>query len=210
MQPEILIFSSPISWRSDRRSALGDVLRDRDRARVGQRAVVQPGQAMMSVIRSDVGRREPDLRPAPPDRRQVVQLHMRQDQVLLVADPHLVQRIVRRRGRRRAPSARRWHRPAVCRSASARCDDGIARRLCGTRWSAPSGRRPDRRLGRSKARPDAPAGSRRRGAKKARCGRARRRRSTSMPRPDLLHSSSTWRANSSTPSSWTRILMRAL
>ena len=40
MQPEILIFSSPISsWR--RGKPLGDALRDRDRAGVGERAVVE-------------------------------------------------------------------------------------------------------------------------------------------------------------------------
>jgi hypothetical protein len=94
MQPEILT-----EQRADLASGArgspkrcGDRLRDRDRAGVGQRAVVEAGAG------DDVGDRGRHWRwRAPSDqarRRQsgtVVQRHMRQDQVLLMADADLVE-----------------------------------------------------------------------------------------------------------------------
>ena len=90
MQPEILIFSSPISFcRAVVGEALGDALGDRDRAGIGERAIVEARAGddvgdQAGIGRGEVGRGERLV-----DRRQVVERDMRQDQVLLVADPRL-------------------------------------------------------------------------------------------------------------------------
>src|SRR3569832_1209340 len=68
---------------------LGDVLRNRDRARIGEVAVVQPRARddvgdQPRIRRGEVQRLQPGK-----DRRQVALAHMRQHQILLVADAHL-------------------------------------------------------------------------------------------------------------------------
>ena len=56
MQPEILIFSSPMScWRFSFGEALGDPLGHRDRTGVGQVAVVQPRAGDDVGDQTDVG-----------------------------------------------------------------------------------------------------------------------------------------------------------
>ena len=61
-------------------------LRDRDRARIGQRAIIQPRAGDDVGDQIDVRRREADPVERLPQRRQVALGDMRQHQVLLVAD----------------------------------------------------------------------------------------------------------------------------
>ena len=90
MQPEILILRSPIScWRAEVGEVLGDALRHRDRAGVGQRAVVEARAGDDVGDQADVGLGEAQPPERRVDRRQVLDRDMRQDEVLLVADPHL-------------------------------------------------------------------------------------------------------------------------
>ncbi len=69
---------------------LGDVLGDGDGARIGERAVVQPRAGDDVADQVHVRGGEPGLGQRGPDRRNVVQLHVRQDQVLLVGDADVV------------------------------------------------------------------------------------------------------------------------
>ena len=73
--------------------ALRDALRDRDRAGVGERAVVEAGAGDDVGDEAGIGGGEADLGQRVVDRLQVVERDMRQDQVLLVADANLVERI---------------------------------------------------------------------------------------------------------------------
>src|SRR4051794_22337395 len=64
-------------------------LRDRDRARIGQRAVVEPRAGDDVGDQIDVRRRETELVERLPQRRQVALGNVRQSEVLLVADADL-------------------------------------------------------------------------------------------------------------------------
>ena len=86
MQPQILIFSSPSragASGSAKRSAM--LLGDRDRARVGERAVVEARAGDDVGDQVDVGVARPAAVQRRVDRRQIVDFDVRQDQVLLVA-----------------------------------------------------------------------------------------------------------------------------
>ena len=90
MQPEILIFRSPMSCcRAELGEVVGDALRHRDRARIGQRAIVEARAGDDVGDLADIGLGEAQPAERAPDRRQVLDRDMRQDQVLLVADPDL-------------------------------------------------------------------------------------------------------------------------
>ena len=121
MQPLILIFSSPIVVLARGvGEALGDVLRDRDRAGVGERAVVEARAGDDVADQVEVG----VARPSRPARRQTagrsLEPHVRQDQVLLVGHADLVEGCSARRGRRRASICSAVASPGGCRrSASA-------------------------------------------------------------------------------------------
>ena len=91
MQPEILILRSPISLLPRLiGEALGDALGDRDRAGIGERAIVEPRAGDDVGDQAGIGGRQICLGERGVERRQVVERDMRQDQVLLVADAHLV------------------------------------------------------------------------------------------------------------------------
>ena len=87
MQPEMLMCSRPIRFGG---VVVGETprqfLRDRDRARIGQRAIVQPGAGDDVGDQIDVRRGEPDPVERLPQLRQVALGDMRQAQILLVAD----------------------------------------------------------------------------------------------------------------------------
>src|SRR6478735_6816174 len=68
-------------------------LRDRDRARIGQRAIVETRAGDDVGDQIDVRRRQPELVDRLPQRRQVALGDMRQSEVLLVADADLAERI---------------------------------------------------------------------------------------------------------------------
>src|SRR6185437_2559857 len=70
-----------------------DLLGDRDRPGVGQCAVVEPRAGDDVGDEAAVRRRQLARVERLPDRVQVIQLHVRQDQVLLVRDPDLVHRV---------------------------------------------------------------------------------------------------------------------
>ncbi len=94
MQPEILILSSPISFcRSGAANFLGNLLRDRDRAGIGQGAEIEARAAdhVGNGARIALGQTRPHQRVI--DGAQVRQRHMRQHQVLLVRHPQLVEGI---------------------------------------------------------------------------------------------------------------------
>ena len=69
------------------------LLRDRDRARIGQRAVIQPRAGDDVGDEIDVRRGEAELVERLPQRRQVALGDMRQRQVLLMADADFAERI---------------------------------------------------------------------------------------------------------------------
>ena len=100
--------------------ALGNALRDRDRTRGRQRAIVEARAGDDVADEPGIRRREADRGEAVVDRGQIVERDMRQDQVLLVRDPQFVAANNPRRDRRPRPSGRRWRRRARRRSASAR------------------------------------------------------------------------------------------
>ena len=100
--------------------ALGDALGDRDRAGVGERAIVEAGAGDDVGDEAGIGGREAVRDELVVERLQIVLRDMRQHEVLLVADADLVERKALGDDRRRRPSARRWRRPARRRSASAR------------------------------------------------------------------------------------------
>ena len=77
----------------ERGEAARDVLRHDDRARIGQRAIVEAGASDDVGDEVGVGRRQLDFDQLVVDRLEVGARHVRQDQVLLVADPDLVERI---------------------------------------------------------------------------------------------------------------------
>ena len=216
MQPEILIFSSPISsCRSGDGEALGDALRDRDRAGIGERAIVEAGAGDDVGDQAGIGGREAVRRPArrrPPCRSS--QRDMRQDEVLLVADAHLVEGVAlgevgdrvhllgggvaRRAADRLQRDRHRW------RSR----DAGAA-----STFGRPSGRRTGIERARASATSLAFRARRRAVGRREiglRCARSRPPAASARRPSAARHSSSTWRAISSTPVSWTRILMRAL
>ena len=87
MQPEMLMCSRPIRFGG---VVVGEaprqLLRDRDRARIGQRAIVQPRAGDDVGDQIDVRGRDADLVERLPQRRQVALGDMRQRQILLVAD----------------------------------------------------------------------------------------------------------------------------
>ncbi len=92
MQPEILILRSPISsWRDG--EPLGDALRDRDRAGVGERAIVEARAGDDVGDEPGVGLGQADVLQRGIDGTQVLDAHVRQHQVLLVRDAHLVEGI---------------------------------------------------------------------------------------------------------------------
>ena len=85
MQPEILIFSGPIVARARAvAEAFGEALGDRDRARGGERAIVEAGAGDDVADQPGVGRRQADGGEPVVDGGQVVERDMRQDEVLLV------------------------------------------------------------------------------------------------------------------------------
>ena len=99
--------------------APGQFLRDRDRARIGQRAVIQSRAGDDVSDQVDIRRGEPDPVERLPQLRQVALGDMRQRQVLLMADTDFAERISCRRDRRPHPSGPRWHRRAGRLPASA-------------------------------------------------------------------------------------------
>ncbi len=91
MQPEILIFSSPISfWRAGLGKLLGNLLRDRDRAGIGQGAEIEARAAdhvrdHVVVALGKLGSHQRII-----DGAKIGQRHMRQNQVLLMGHAQLV------------------------------------------------------------------------------------------------------------------------
>lgn len=77
-----------------RAEARRDLLRHRDGARICKRAVVEPGTGNDIGDQSGIGCRQAGNDERPVDRLQISQSHMRQDQVLLVADTDLVEGIL--------------------------------------------------------------------------------------------------------------------
>src|SRR3954468_21824020 len=73
--------------------APGQFLRDRDRARIGQRAIVETRAGDDVGDQIDVRRGQPELVERLPQRRQVALGDMRQSEVLFVADTDLTERI---------------------------------------------------------------------------------------------------------------------
>src|SRR5579872_4746363 len=66
--------------------ALGDILRNRDRARIGEIAIVETRAGDDVGDKAGVRRRQAMLAELGEDRRQVALLHVRQYEILLVAD----------------------------------------------------------------------------------------------------------------------------
>ena len=153
----------------------------------------------MSLTRFDVGVARPAARQRRPDRRHVVQLHVRQDQVLLVGDPDVVLADSARRGRPRPPSARRWRRRASRRWPSARSRRWRSRRPCAacTLLRAKRAKAGSAALAASKA-----SDTRRQGLEAWRREGAADAGELGVRQVDrgpsiFSHSASTWRANSS-------------
>ena len=94
-------------------------LRDRDRARIGQRAIIQPRAGDDVGDQVDVRRGDADLVERLPQRRQVAPGDMGQRQILLVADADFAERIFVGEIGDARPSGRRWRRPAGRPPASA-------------------------------------------------------------------------------------------
>ena len=96
MQPEIFSFSSPISrWRSDSKT-LRDLLRERDRAGIGQAAIIETGAGDDVADQVEIGGGEPRRVELLPDRMQVGLPHMRQHDVLRMGDAQFVEAVVTR------------------------------------------------------------------------------------------------------------------
>jgi len=81
--------------------ALGYPLRDRDRSRRRQRAIVETGAGDDVAHEPRIGRREADRREPVVDGGQVVERDIGQNEILLVRNPELVARIVLRKVRHR-------------------------------------------------------------------------------------------------------------
>ena len=64
-------------------------LRHRNRARIGQAAIVEPGASDDVGDQPDIGCCHADLIERPPERRKIALRDMRQDQVLFVPDADL-------------------------------------------------------------------------------------------------------------------------
>ena len=94
MQPEILMCSRPRSVREiEIAEAPRQFLRDRDRARIGEAAIVEARARDDVGDEADIRRRDADRVERAPQRRQVALRHMRQHEVLLVADADFAERI---------------------------------------------------------------------------------------------------------------------
>ena len=125
----------------------------------------------MSVIRPMLGVARPSASSAAPDRRQFVQLHVRQHQVLLVGDADLVQRIALGEVGDGVHLLGASSRPESRRSSSARRRRWRSRAPCAAAmlWRDEAGEGRIGRLGAPRTRPTSPAASRTRaGAKAAR------------------------------------------
>ena len=70
-----------------------DRLRDRDRAGGGQRAIVEAGAGDDVAGKPDIGGGETVRPPAPSRRVEIVALHMRQHEILVMAHPQLVEAV---------------------------------------------------------------------------------------------------------------------
>ena len=86
-RPDVFGFSA---FAKTLRNALGDG----NRARGGERAIVETGAGDDVGDRAGVGGREPDRGQAVVDRVEIVERDIGQNEVLLVADANLVARIV--------------------------------------------------------------------------------------------------------------------
>ena len=107
MQPEMLMCSPPISrGAAVIAEALGDSLRDRDRARRCERAIIEAGAGDDIGHEADIGRREADASSRVAKRRQIVERDMRQDEILLVRDADFAMRVALGEIGRPHPSAR--------------------------------------------------------------------------------------------------------
>ena len=117
---------------------LGDLLRHRDRARRRQRAVVHARAGDDVRDQPDVRRREPRRLQPRIDLRQVPARHVRQDEVLLVADAHLVvAELLGEVGEHPHLLGGRVARRAADR-LQRHGDDGVVRRACARRrWCRP-------------------------------------------------------------------------
>jgi hypothetical protein len=95
MQPEILSFSSPISrMPSPSAKRCCDLLRDRDRAGIGEAAIIEAGAGDDVADQIEIGRcqRPPRLQLLP-QRVQIAFFDMRQHDVLGVGDAQLVKAV---------------------------------------------------------------------------------------------------------------------
>ena len=110
---------------------LGDALRHRDRARIGQRAIVQARAGDDVGDLADIGLGEAQPVERAPHRRQIVDRDMRQDQVLLVADADLALAV----GVGEVGHALHLHGAGVARRRAGGLqrggDDAVARHACG-------------------------------------------------------------------------------
>ena len=187
-------------------------LRDADRAGVGERAEIQPGQAIMSVSMPMLGVASFSARKlAATGRTARCCAHVREHQVLVVGDAHSGRSCTASaRSRDAPPSGRRSCRPGDRAVRLERHEHrAIAGHLVRARVVAVPGAK--RGLARRRSRRC------RRASRRAAAGRSARTRSTSLrrqlrracarrpatrPRPA--------RGSASMPSAFTRILMRAL
>ena len=92
MQPEMLILSGPMScWRFRSAKRREMRLRDRDGAGGRQRAVVETRAGDDVADEADIGGRQVGRLEDLPDREEIVALHMRQHEILVMADAQLVE-----------------------------------------------------------------------------------------------------------------------
>src|SRR5215469_13034595 len=80
---------SEVASQIESLEAARDLLGHRDRARVGQAAIVETGAGDDVGDEIDVGRGDPDFVECPPQRRKVALGNVRKRQILLVADANL-------------------------------------------------------------------------------------------------------------------------
>src|SRR5215813_6620405 len=86
---DIDVQPSEIAGQIEVLETAGDLVGHRDRARVGQAAVVETGAGDDVGDEIDVGRGDPDFVELPPQRRKIALGNVRKGQILLVADANL-------------------------------------------------------------------------------------------------------------------------
>src|SRR3546814_7776948 len=73
---------------------LADLLRHRNRPRIGKAAIIKTGAGDAVADKVKIGRREPSRIQLLPERVEIALLHIGQDDILAVRDAHLIKRIL--------------------------------------------------------------------------------------------------------------------